>query len=345
VKPTHLAARLNHYLATYLPAQRNASPNTVKAYRDVFVLLLRYCRDERGIPPERLEIEQIDPELVVGFLEHLETGRGCGKSTVNHRLAALQAFFRYLQTEEPEKMLHCQRILCVPRRKHGRPSLTYLSSESLAAMLHGPTLDTRRGRRDAVLLSVLYDSGARAQELADLRIQDVRLDAPAQLRLIGKGRKTRVVPLMQKTTRILKEYLREHGLDRPERCHEPLFQNRWGRPLTRWGISHIVKKYAKRIAVEGGSSRKTSPHVLRHTKAMHLLQSGNGAIVIRDFLGHADVKTTDAYARADLQMKEEALKKAEGKSPRVDLPSWRENKDLLSWLKSLSSSAQTYSAD
>jgi integrase/recombinase XerD len=345
VKPTQLAARLNDYLSKYLPAQRNASPNTVKAYRDVFVLLLRYCRDERGIPPERLEIEQITPELVSDFLEYLEAKRGCGKSTVNHRLAALHAFFRYLQTEEPEKMLHSQRILCVPRRSHGHPPLLYLSSETLSAMLHAPSLDTSQGRRDAVLLSVLYDSGARAQELVDLRIQDVRLEAPAQLRLTGKGRKMRVVPLMEKTTRILKEYLREHGLDRPERCHEPLFQNRWGRSLTRWGVAHVVKKYAKKLRVEGGSSRKTSPHVLRHTKAMHLLQSGSGAIVIRDFLGHADVKTTEAYARADLKMKEEALKKAEGKSPSVDLPSWKENKDLLSWLKSLSSSAQTCSAD
>jgi site-specific recombinase XerD len=150
---------------------------------------------------------------------------------------------------------------------------------------------------------------------------------------------------MGKTAQLLKEYLRDHGLDRPERCHEPLFQNRWGRPLTRWGIRHIVQKYARKIALEGGSSRRTSPHVLRHTKAMHLLQSGNGAVVIRDFLGHADVKTTDAYARADLRMKEEALKKAAGKSPQIELPSWRENKGLLAWLTSLSGAAQPCSAD
>jgi site-specific recombinase XerD len=336
-----LATKLSDYLCNYLPAQKNASPNTVKAYRDVFAVFLRYCRDKRGISLERLELEQIDPDLITDFLESLEADRGCGKATVNHRLAVLHAFFRYLQAEEPERMPHCQRILCVPRRRHGSPPLTYLSTERLAEVLHAPRLETRQGRRDAVLLSVLYDSAARAQELADLTIQDVRLDAPAQLRLTGKGRKMRVVPLMEKTARVLKEYLREHGLDQPGRFHEPLFQNRWGRPLTRWGIRYIVQKYAKTVSVEGGSSRKTSPHVLRHTKAMHLLQSGNGAVVIRDFLGHSDVKTMDAYARADLRMKEEALKKAAGKSPQVELPSWKENQGLLAWLTSLSTTGST----
>lgn len=335
MKPTDLAMRLKDYFGNHLGSQRNLSPNTLRAYRDVFVLFLRYCRDQRGIPPERLEIEQIDPELVTDFLENTEKERGCGKSTVNHRLAALRGFFRYLQSEEPERMLQCQRILCVPRRRHGLPPLTYLSTESLAKVLHEPRLDSPGGRRDAVLLSVLYDSGARAQEMADLTVQDLRLEAPAQLRLTGKGRKMRAVPLMEKTVRILKEYLREQGLDRPERCREPLFHNRWGQALTRWGIRYIVRKHANKVDVQGSPCRKVSPHVLRHTKAMHLLQSGNGAVVIRDFLGHSDVKTIDAYARADLTMKEEALKKAAGKSPKVELPSWKENKDLLAWLKLL----------
>lgn len=333
MKPTDLAMRLSDFLGNYLPAQQNASPNTVKAYRDAFVLLLRYCRDERGISTEQLRIEQIDPQLVTDFLENLEKERDCAKATINQRLAAIHAFFRYLQTEEPEKMMHCQRVLCIPIRRNRPSPVNYLSTEDLTSVLNGPSLDCLEGRRDAVLLSVLYDSAARAQELVDLTVQDVRLEAPAQVRITGKGRKTRAVPLMETTARILKEYLREQGLDRPERCREPLFQNRWGRGLTRWGIRYILAKYVKMADL--AHPRRISPHVLRHTKAMHLLQSGNGAIVIRDFLGHADIKSTETYAKADLAMKENALKKAAAKSPDIKLASWKQNKELLDWLKSL----------
>jgi site-specific recombinase XerD len=336
MKITDLATRLSDFLGNYLPAQKNASPNTVKAYRDVFVLLLRYCRDERGIPTEQLRIEQINARLILDFLENLEEARGCRKATINQRLAAIHAFFRYLQAEDPERMLHCQRVLCIPLRRNCPPPVNYLSTENLTSVLNAPLLDRPEGRRDAVLLSVLYDSGARAQELVDLTVQDVRLEAPTQIRLTGKGKKTRVVPIMEKTARILKQHIREQRLDSPEKAGEPLFQNRWGRPLTRWGIRYILAKYAKKAGIaQGEHSLKISPHVLRHTKAMHLLQAGNGVIIIRDFLGHADIKSTEIYARADLAMKEEALKKAVGKSPEVRLPSWKQNKGLLEWLKSL----------
>ncbi len=344
MKPTDLAIRLTTFLTDYLAAQRNVSPNTIKAYRDTFALLLRYCRDVRAIPPEKLYIVHLDADLVRAFLQYLEKERRCGASTVNNRLAALHSFFRYLQIEEPEKLLHCQRILAVPFRRHARPAVGYLSADKLSVLLKQPALQTRQGRRDAVLLSVLYDTGVRVQELSDLTGQDLRLETPPHVRVCGKGRKMRAIPLMEKTVRLLKEYLRERQLDRPERRREPLFQNRAGAQLSRSGIRYILSKYTVRArAVDHNFPDKISPHTLRHTKAMHLrhtkamhlLQSGNPLMIIRDVLGHKDISTTDIYARADMEMKREALNKAEGLSAAPTMPSWKKNKELLEWLRAL----------
>jgi site-specific recombinase XerD len=191
VKPTDFSVHVTSFLTHYLAAQRNVSPNTIRAYRDVFTLLLRFCRDVQGIALESLRLEQIDVSLVEAFLDYLERERKSSPQTRNHRLAALHAFFRYIQAEEPARMLQCQKILAIPQRRYARPTVAYLSKEELAEILAQPDLRTPDGRRDAVLLSVLYDTGARVQELVDLSVGDVRLDPPAQLRLLGKGRKMR----------------------------------------------------------------------------------------------------------------------------------------------------------
>jgi integrase/recombinase XerD len=225
MKPTDFSVHLTNFLTHYLAAQRNVSPNTIKAYRDVFTLLLRFCRDVRGIAPERLRLEQLDVSLVEAFLDYLERERKSSPQTRNHRLAALHAFFRYVQAEEPARMLQCQKILAIPLRKHARPTVNYLSKEELAEILAQPDLRTPEGRRDAVLLSVLYDAGARVQELVDLSVGDVRLDPPAQLRLLGKGRKMRAVPLMGNTVQLLRDHIQENRLGGPEQFDKPLFQS------------------------------------------------------------------------------------------------------------------------
>jgi len=204
MKPTDFSVHVTSFLTHYLAAQRNVSPNTIKAYRDVFTLLLRFCRDVQEIAPERLRLEQIDVSLVEAFLDYLERERKSSPRTRNHRLAALHAFFRYVQAEEPARMHQCQKILAIPQRRHARPTVAYLSKEELAEILAQPDLRTPDGQRDAVLLSVLYDVGARVQELVDLSVGDVRLDPPAQLRLLGKGRKMRAVPLMGNTVQLLR---------------------------------------------------------------------------------------------------------------------------------------------
>jgi len=333
---TDFALHLKNYLEDYLPSQRNVSPNTVKAYRDVFVILLRYCRDEKGIRPERLQLKYLDATMVKEFIAYLGKERHCSTRTQNHRLAALHAFFRYVQTEEPQLLLHCQRILAIPFKRKETGEVKYLSPDDVAAILAQPDMTTRKGRRDAVLLSLLYDTGARVQELIDITIQDVRLDAPALVRLSGKGRKKRTVPLMKQSAQLLREYMNENDLLRDEQLSHPLFFNRYGNRLSRSGVHHIVDKYCEQArATDLFVSEKVSPHTFRHTKAMHLLQAGNPLIVIKHFLGHSDVTSTQIYVKADLEMKREALEKAAGSSPSVTLPSWQKNKEILNWLRSL----------
>jgi site-specific recombinase XerD len=290
----------------------------------------------QGIAPEKLHLEQVDVSLVEAFLDHLESERKSSPRTRNHRLATLHAFFRYVQAEEPAHMLHCQKILAIPLRRHARSTVAYLSKEELAEILAQPDLRISDGRRDAVLLSVLYDTGARVQELIDLSVGDLRLDPPAQLRLMGKGRKMRAVPLMDNTVQLLRDHLQENHLDRPEQFDKPLFQNARSQRLSRSGIRYILQKYLVQARTKLPTLNRTvSPHTLRHAKGMHLLQSGISLDMIRDFLGHVDVKTTQIYARANLEMKRTALEKIADSSPVRTIPSWQQNKDLLDWLRSL----------
>jgi integrase/recombinase XerD len=336
MKPTDLSVHVTAFLTHYLAAQRSVSPNTIKAYRDVFTLLLRFCRDTRGIALERLCLEQIDVTLVEAFLDYLQEERRSAPRTLNHRLAALHAFFRYVQAEQPERMFQCQKILAIPLRRHAHSTVDYLSKECLAEILAQPDLRTTQGRRDAVLLSVLYDTAARVQELIDLSAGDVRLDPPAQVRLVGKGRKMRAVPLMDNTVLLLRDHMQENGLDRPEQFDQPVFSNRQRERLSRSGVRYILQKYVRKARnSHPGLNRPVSPHTFRHSKGMHLLQSGISLEIIRDFLGHADVKTTQIYARANLEMKRRALEKLSDFTPVQKIPPWQQDKNLLEWLHSL----------
>lgn len=335
-KPTDLARRLTHFLGEYLPAQRGVSPNTIKSYRDAFTLLLRYCEQALGVAVERLTLDRLGAPLLLDFLKHLEEERGSCGATRNQRLAALHSFFRYLQVEDPARLEQCQRILAIPMRRVARKDVGYLEAGEMAAILKQPSPEERLGRRDQVLLAVLYDTGARVQELADLQARDVRMEAPAQIKLTGKGSKTRVIPLMSNTVALLRRHMLEQGLDRPECADRPLFVNRNGGKLTRSGVAWILTKHVAR-AREGGArlDQRISPHTLRHSKAMHLLQADNPSVVLQGILGHADIRTVAIYASADLEMKRKGLEKAGQIPDQPEAPSWRSDKDLLAWLKTL----------
>lgn len=336
MRPTDFATALTKFLGEYLPAQRNVSANTVRAYRDAFALVLRYCRDVLGRRPERVTLDQFDAHFVLKFLQYLESVRASSPATCNHRLAVLHAFFRYLQVEDPKRLLQCQQILAIPTQRCVRKAVDYLSVDDLAAILAVPNLSTAMGRRDAVLLSVLYDTGARVQELIDLSVRDVRIEAPAQVHLMGKGRKARVIPLMKATIDLLVDHKREHHLDGPESLDKPLFCNRRGDRLSRSGVRYILLKYAE-IARRTRPTLppRITPHTLRHTKAMHLLQAGNPLTTVQAILGHADLRTSDIYARADLEMKRRALEKSGTSTVNLSPRSWQKDKGLLEWLRSL----------
>ncbi len=333
---TDFARQLHAFLTNYLPMQRNVSPNTIKSYRDTFTLFLRYCRDGRQLSIERLALAQFDDSLLTDFLAYLEDERQCRITTRNQRLAALHAFARYLQVEAPARIAQWQRLLAIPFKRHERHLPTYLTPDEMRCVLAQPKTTTRHGRRDLVLLSLLYDTGARVQEIADLQVRDVRLESPAQVRITGKGRKTRVVPLMPNTVALLTTYVQEHGHDARVQGESPFFLNTRQQPYTRSGIAVLVQKYvaAARTHMPTLPVRVT-PHAFRHSKAMHMLQAGIPLIIIRDFLGHVDIKTSEIYARVDLEMKRQALEKLHQPVTPQGLPAWEDDAALMDWLRSL----------
>lgn len=336
MKPTDFAKALSHYLAVYLPGQRNVSSNTIKSYRDTFKLFLLFCKQDCNLSIERLGLSRIDKTLVLGFLEWLEKARINSVSTRNQRLACIHGFYRYMQLEDPVGLLSYQQILSIPIKKMQQPTINYLTPDALKLILAQPDPSKANGRRDLTLLCVLYDTGARVQELVDLRFGDVRLDPPAILTLTGKGRKKRQIPIMSNTETLLKQYMDEAFSIQEGMQDHPLFFNRQRGKMTRAGISFILDKYVSQARAKSSIiPSKVTPHVIRHTKAMLLLQAGVNLIYIRDLLGHVDIATTEIYARADTEMKRKALEKAYPEIVTENLPHWQKDEPLLSWLTSL----------
>ena len=330
MKKTDFTKALTAYFSTYLPLTCGVSPNTCNSYRDAFKLLLLYFQEEKGVPANSIELRMLNRNLVSDFLEWLEAQRKVSVTTRNQRLAAMKAFAHYVQYRNPEYLENCTDIITMRPKKHEKPVIPFLTEDELKALLAQPDPSTRHGLRDLTLLSLLYDSGARVQEITDLQLKDIRLTNPAMVTLTGKGRKARQVPLMKETCTLLDTYIRNFDLN-SEPLTAPLFFNKKGEALSRYGITYILKKYVSKAELDG-SARKISPHGLRHTKAMHLLRAGVNMIYIRDFLGHVDISTTEIYARIDAEMKRQVFEeKVPNFTPNTTMP-WEEDKDLLQWL-------------
>jgi site-specific recombinase XerD len=332
---TDFAVLLHRFLTAHLAGLRGCSPNTIGSYRDAFKLLICYFRDERSIPPEKLTLDRIDAAAIAEFLNWLETSRHNSIATRNQRLAAVSSFYRWMQSQDPARMACCQDILALPAKKQAQPGVNHLTAGQTRCLLAQPDRSTRRGRRDATLLAVLYDTAARVQELADLTVRDIRLQPPALAVLTGKGGKTRHVPLGNNTTALLSAYLAEHGLDKPGHDDHPLFVNQHGSKLSRGGIAWIIGKYQAQAGDPALASADLSPHVLRHSRAMHLYEAGVPLPYIRDILGHVDLSTTEIYARASTEAKRKALEAAYTEIVTDDLPEWNQDPGLLNWLASL----------
>lgn len=337
MKPTNFAYYLTNFLSRYLPGVAGLSQNTIMSYRDTFSLFLDFCNKNKKLNPEKVTLEHLNRRLVEEYLEWLENTRNCIVSTRNVRLAAFYSFCRYLQMEFPDFIYPAQQILSIPMKKTIKLSVEYITLEAMEMLLRQPDNRTKLGYRDMVLLSLLYDSGARVQELADIKVRDIKIASPATVRLTGKGNKVRIVPLMKPMAELLKKYLTGNDLLGPHMFDVPLFRNRSQSKLTRAGISYILKKYAVEASKEAPElfPEKLSPHCFRHSKAIHLLQSGVNLIYIRDFLGHVDIQTTEIYARIDGKMKRKALEKNCCGIISDKRPEWQNNAKLMNWLKNL----------
>ncbi|MCZ7661759.1 MAG: site-specific integrase [Thermoleophilia bacterium] len=324
-------ALLQEFFQRRLLAERGASAHTIASYRDTFELLLRYAENRTGRAPSALTLDDLDAPMVLDFLDHLETERGNSARTRNLRLTAIRSFMRYASLRNPAALPVAERVLAVSPKRFDRPVLDFLTREEVDALLDAPDRSSWSGHRDAVLFAVLYNSGARVSELAGLRVSDLLLDRACALHLQGKGRKQRVIPLWKRTAKQLRGWLPR--ID--QRPAAPVFPNRAGKPLTRSGVEQRL-----RLAVATASKRcpsldgrRISPHTLRHTTAMHLLQSGVDITVIALWLGHEDTATTHQYIEADLAMKEAALRRLD--EPALKPVRYKPPDRLLAFLEAL----------
>ena len=337
MKPTDFAYYLTNFLSKYLPGIEGCSANTISAYRDAFKLLLLFAREKESIKEQKLKLSVIDKDFILRFLLWIENERGCAVITRNLRLAAIHSFYLYLQREMPENMYQFQEILSIPFKKHPQKTVNFLSTDGIKALLLKPDTNTESGRKHLVLLSLMYATGSRVQEIADLRVSDVMYNDSSLVKLTGKGSKSRFVPLEAPVVKLLCQYLKDFSLTSSSKRMELLFTNHSHNKLTRQGITHILKKYADMVREKqpGLIPKTVSPHCLRHSRAVHWLQAGVDLIYIRDLLGHVSVQTSEIYARVDGEMKRKALEKASSYAFTDEIPSWQKDKPLMEWLKEL----------
>jgi integrase/recombinase XerD len=300
-----LAPVLEAFFTEYLMRQREASKHTIAAYRDTFRLLLSFAQQQLRKRPATLDMADLDVPLISSFLHHLEAGRGNSVTTRNARLAAIHSLFEFAAVRLPEHAGLIQRVLAMPPKRHDRADVTFLTAEETRALLAAPDRSTWLGRRDATLLHVAVQTGLRVSELTGLRRQDVWLETGYHIRCVGKGRKDRCTPLTTPTVKILRAWLSERG----GQDADPLFCTSRGARLSRDAVEHLIAKYTKAAALDCPTlrSKKISPHVLRHSAAMALLQAGADESVIALWLGHESTRTVQAYLHADMALKERAL--------------------------------------
>lgn len=338
MKHNNFSILLTTFLSKYLPGQRNLSSNTISSYRDCFKLFLQFCSEEKKIKIETIQLHNMGRKDILDFLDWLEKVRNCSALTRNQRLAAFKSFSHFIAAENPEYLFQCQQIAAIPMKKAKSREMNYFSPEGMNKLLQQPDTRTWKGRRNHAILVLLYDCALRVQELADLKIGDVRLENPAIVKILGKGRKYRIIPIDQKTAKIITDYIDE--LTKRYSCNmdSPLFQNTRHTKLTRAGLSGILQKYVQKMKSQGLDyliPGNVSPHCLRHSKAIHLLRSEVPLIYIRDFLGHTSVTTTEIYTKVDFEEKRKAIENAYPVQSQENIPAWENDKDLIQWLSNL----------
>ena len=301
-------------------------------------LLLGFCENKRQLPRERLEVSDFNRELIEAFLQWLEQEKGNSIPTRNQRRSAINAFFKFLQYENPGCVLLCQQIRDIPPKKCEQKIVSHLSEEAVRLSFEQPNLKTREGRRDFAFLSLIYESAARASEIANICVGDIYFEKKgAIVHLKGKGKKFRDVPILPAPAKILKNYLAEESRYRQCDITAPLFCNRSKASLTRGGVYYIIQKYVSLVQKKEPDlfPVQVHPHVLRHSRAMHWLEAGVDLQYIKDLLGHSDIKTTEVYARLNLKMKQRLLEEVHPQQLSDQQPSWTDDENLMQWLARL----------
>lgn len=331
MRPHPLPVYLQRFFTERLTTQLKASPNTVASYRDTFRLLLRYAADRLRRPPTELQVADIDAELIGLFLADIESTRGNSARSRNTRLSAIRSFFKYVAVNEPQLLHHSQRILAMPPKRHDKRPIDYLTRAEIEALVAAPDLFTWHGRRDRALLALTLQTGLRVSELIGLSCGDIVLGAGAHVRCMGKGRKERATPIRKDSVKVLRGWLAERG----GADADPVFVSNRGQRLSRDAVEQIVRKHVQSASAKCPSLRKKriTPHVLRHSAAMQLLQNGVDRTVIALWLGHESVETTQMYIHADIQLKEKAM----ARTHPVKAPPGRYRPDdkLLAFLEAL----------
>ncbi|MCZ2078310.1 MAG: site-specific integrase [Bryobacterales bacterium] len=334
-QPTNLlGAVVRDYFTDHLPRLRGMSPHTIHSYRDSLVLLLRYVAARRKRQVAELDLTDLDPSEIIAFLFYLEQDRKNGATTRNVRLSAIHALFRFVALRNPEHLDLAQRVLAIPFKRAPQRAIDYLEREEIEAILNAINRATPQGTRDYALLATMFNTGARVQEIADLRACDLQLSKPFQVRLFGKGRKERYCPLWPQTAAVLRAFSEEQNLDLGSNTR--IFLNHRGEPLTRFGIRYILAQCLSRASedVPNLLKKRLHPHSMRHSTAVALLKSGADLATISHYLGHASPTTTNRYAKVDLEMKRQAIAKVKP-VPCRSRPPWSNNHTTLEWLESL----------
>ncbi len=331
----YLAPYVRSFFEDHLVCRRNVASNTIQSYRDAIKLFLGYVAASLKKPTMQVLVTDVTEAVVLGFLADLERRRGNSIQTRNHRLTSLRRLYEYISRQEPWLLDHCRRIATISlKRGAAPPQVQYLTKEEIGAVFGAVDRQAPRGQRDYALLLFMYNTGARVQEAADTRVSWLSLQAPCKTEVLGKGRKWRTCPIWPSTAQALKQLLQSRGVLDPD---DHVFLNRFGRPISRSGIEDILGKYIALAArtAEGLKNKNVTPHTIRHTTAMHLLQSGVEVNVIRSWLGHASIATTNHYIEIDLEMKAQALKTCEVTGDPGVGKRWRSSPEILTWLDSL----------
>jgi len=332
LRPPSFATLLQRFFAEHLVQHRSVSPRTVAAYRDTFRLLLLFAERHIGKPPATVALADLDAPLVLAFLDHLEAERGNGARTRNARLTAIRSFLSYAAHHDLAALPVIERALAIPVKRFDRPMLGFLSRDDMQAVLDAPDARSWVGQRDRALLTTMYNTGARVSEIIGMRVSDLVLDGARCVHLHGKGRKQRTVPLWRATAALLRAWTRQLG---GAAASSPLFPNRGGRAMTRSNVTQRLALCVQAAAADQPHllGRGISPHTIRHTTAMHLLQSGVDITVIALWLGHESPSTTHMYVEADLAMKERALGRLP--PPGIAVPRYQPPDALMRFLQSL----------